>query len=57
MAGFIFFKNFFDKSLLLSSDYLLPTLPFQYIHSLYCGKIKVGFFNSVAITGVYLDTP
>ncbi len=30
---------------------------FQFIHSLYCGKIKVGFFNSVAITGVYLATP
>ena len=30
---------------------------FQYIHSPYCGKINIGFFNSVAITGAYLDIP
>ena len=24
---------------------------------LYCGKINVGFFNSKAITGAYLDIP
>ena len=24
---------------------------------LYCGKIKVGFFCSMAITGAYLDIP
>lgn len=35
MAGFIFLKNFFDKSLLLSSDYLLPTLPLYYAHKAY----------------------
>ena len=29
----------------------------NYSLSTYCGKFKVGFFNSVAITGVYLDTP
>lgn len=35
MAGFIFLKIFFDKSLLLSSDYLLPTLPLYYAHKAY----------------------
>ncbi len=35
MAGFIFLKIFFDKSLLLSSDYLLPTLPLYYTHKAY----------------------
>ena len=29
LDGSFLFKNFFDKSLLLSSDYLLPTLPLQ----------------------------
>jgi len=57
MAGFIFLKIF------LTSPYcFLPITCFPHFLSntftpLYCGKIKVGFFNSVAITGVYLDTP
>ena len=40
-----------------TSIYVTFCFLFQYIHSLYCGKIKVGFFNSVAITGAYLDIP
>ena len=44
----------------ISKEQYICSILFSFsIHSLplYCGKIKVGFFNSVAITGAYLDIP